>query len=444
MTRNKKILIGIGVVLILGALAFANFKFKRTEGPEVNVEAITRRHLEAIVSASGKIQPQRSVNISADTQGRVTNLAVDEGDRVKKGQFLMQIDPRLLKSAVDQGRASLQAARSTIEQLKVAAESAKAAAAQAKLDYDRQRELWQRGLTTKEALDSANSTLKMRSADANSAQGQVDTQKLRASQEAAALESAEYSLSKVRIQSPIDGIVTRRNIEEGETVVVGTMNNAGTQLLTIADMSIIEAQVEVDETDIPTVAIGQPAKVTIDAMPGKTFTGKVIEIGNSPIQDTTTGANTSSTTQATNFLVKVMLDHTIPDVRPGFTCTAEITTATRENALSVPIQATTVREMIVDKAGHIVRDPQSKGPGGVAPASTAVLPPGQSRKEFEGVFVVRDNKAEFVPVKTGIAGDKYFEVLSGLKEGDKVITGPFSSVRDLADNAPVKVAAPTR
>jgi HlyD family secretion protein len=262
-------------------------------------------------------------------------------------------------------------------------------------------------------------------------------------QEQATLENAKTDLSKVRIESPINGIVTRRNIEAGETAVVGTMNNAGTVLLTIADMSVIEAEVEVDETDIPTVRIGQPAKITIDAMTGKTFTGRVTEIGNSPIQGT---GGAMAQTQATNFKVVITVEGEIPDVRPGFTCTAEITTATRDNVLAVPIQATTVREMVLDEKGNLVREPATPGqsrprPGGV---QASELKPGQERKEIEGVFVVRDNKAVFEPVKTGIAGEKFFEVLSGLKDGDNVIVGPFSSVRQLADGAAVKVEAAPR
>jgi HlyD family secretion protein len=439
MTRNKKILIGVGIVVILGAVAFANFRFRRQEGTTVNVESIQRRDLEAIVSASGKIQPQHLVNISADTVGRVTNLAIEEGDRVKKGQFLMQIDPRLLASAAAQAQAGVAAATSQMEQLRVSAESAKAALKQAQDAFTRQQQLSKQGLTTKEALDNADSQLKMRQAEANAAEKQVETQRLRMQQERASLESAKYSLSKVRIQSPIDGIVTRRNIEEGETVVVGTMNNAGTVLLTVADMSVIEAQVEVDETDIPSVQLGQRAKITIDAMPGKSFTGKVTEIGNSPIQQA--GSSASATTQATNFLVKVTIDGEIPDLRPGFTTTAEITTATRKNVVSVPIQATTVREVVVDREGNMVREPQNdnKRPRRATGVEAAELKPGQQRKELEGVFIVRNNKAEFVPVKTGIAGEKYFEVLSGVKPGDQVIVGPFASVRELADGAPVKI-----
>ena len=440
MTRKKKILIGAGVVVILGAIAFANVRFKRTPGVVVNTEGIQKRKLGALVSASGKIQPKRSVNISADTMGRVTGLAVNEGDRVKTGQFLLQIDPRNLRTRVESGEASFQAARSQAEQLRLSLDSARVALKQAEENHKRQQELWKGGLTTRETLERTDNELKMRQAELRTQEQQIQTQQARMQQERAALDNARYDLSKVRIESPITGIVTRRNIEEGETVVVGTMNNAGTVLLTIADMSVIEAEVEVDETDIPSVQLGQKAKVTIDAMAGKTFTGRVTEIGNSPIQ--TTGGQAS--TQATNFKVVLTLDGEIPEVRPGFTCTAEITTATRDNVLSVPIQATTVREVVLDDKGAIVREPATPGkarprPGGV---QASELKPGQTRKEIEWVFVVRDGKAVFEPIKTGIAGEKYFEVLSGLKENDQVIIGPFASVRELRDGAAVKVEAP--
>lgn len=444
MSRNKKILIGAGIVLILGAIAFANIKFKRNPGVTVNVEAIQKRNLEAIVSASGKIQAKLFVNISADTMGRVTNLAVNEGDRVKKGQFLLQIDPRNLRTRVESGEAALQAARSQAEQFRLALDSARASLKQAQDNHRRQQDLWKAGLTTREQLERAENELKMRQADLRTQEQQIETQKMRMDQERAALASAKYDLSKVRIESPLTGIVTRRNIEEGETVVVGTMNNAGTVLLTIADMSVIEAEVEVDETDVPTVAIGQKAKITIDAMPGKTFTGRVTEIGNSPIQ--ATGQAAAGQT-ATNFKVVLTVDGEIPEVRPGFTCTGEITTATRANVLSLPIQALAVRDVVRDPANKIVRANTEKNRT-QRPRSTVVtaeeLPPGQTRKEEEGVFVVRNNVAEFIPVKTGIAGDKYFEVVSGeIKDGDQVITGPFASVRNLKDGDTIKVQAPS-
>jgi len=441
MSRNKKILIGVGVVVILGAFVFASTKLKRQTGITVNVEAVQKRDLQAIVSASGKIQPERTVNISADTMGRVTNLAVEEGQRVDRGQFLLQIDPRNLSSQVNQTEASLAAARSTMEQLRVQADSSKASLKTAQDNYTRQQQLWKGGLTTKEALDNAENQLKMQQAQANAADRQIEVQRNRMQQEQASLENAKYNLSKVRIESPIKGIVTRRNIEEGETVVVGTMNNAGTVLLTIADMTLIEAQVEVDETDIPNVQIGQKAKITVDAIQNKSFAGHVVEIGNSPIQ----AAGSTAASQATNFLVKVKVDEPIPEVRPGFTCTAEITTATRAQVIGIPIQATTVREMVIDKDGNIVRDDPkaTKGrPGTTVQAQE--LKPGQERKELEGVFVVKGDKAIFSPIKTGIAGEKYFEGLSGVTAGDQVIVGPFSSVRELRDGAAVKIEAAPR
>jgi HlyD family secretion protein len=233
----------------------------------------------------------------------------------------------------------------------------------------------------------------------------------------------------------MDGIITRRSIEEGETAIVGTMNNAGSVLLTIADMSQLEAEVEVDETDIPAVSLGQMAKITIDAVPDRTFRGHVTEIGNSPIQAATT-QTAGQQRQATTFKVVISLDEEVPDVRPGFTCTAEITTATRKGVTAVPIQALTVREMLFDAKKQLVREePRRRRGNNVEPtvsASTEV-PAGHTREETEGVFVLRDGRAVFTPVKTGVAGEQYFEVIEGLKPGDMVITGPFASVRELRD-----------
>ena len=433
MTRKKKILIGTGVVVLLAAIGFVNLRFKKVEGVTVTTETIQKRNLESIVSASGKIQPKTLVNISADTMGKVTGLAVNEGDRVTKGQFLLEIDPRNLRSRVESGEAGLQASASQLQQMRLAIESTKVALKAAEDNYNRQANLAKAGLTPREVLERAENDLKTQQTNLRSQEQNLKTQELRISQERATLSSAKYDLSRVRIESPINGIVTRRNIEEGETAVTGTMNNPGTVLLVVADMSVIEAEVEVDETDIPTVSLGQTAKVTIDAIPGKTFTAKVTEIGNSPIQAAGQAA------QATNFKVVLTLDGEVPEVRPGFTCTAEITTATRKDTTAVPIQATTVREVIVDDKGAIVREPIVPGqPRRPVAGVGGELKPGQSRKELEGVFLVRDGKVMFEPVKTGIAGDKYFEVLSGLKDGDVVVTGPFSSVRELRDGALVK------
>ncbi|MFO7694838.1 MAG: efflux RND transporter periplasmic adaptor subunit, partial [Vicinamibacterales bacterium] len=278
-----------------------------------------------------------------------------------------------------------------------------------------------------------------RERDVEAREASITMEATRVRQTTADLDNARYNLGQVSIDSPIDGIVTRRNIELGENVMIGTMNNAGTVLLTIADMSIIEAELEVDETDVPSLQIGQNAKVTIDALPDKTFTAKVTEIGNSPIQATAAAA-----TRATNFKVVVTLVDEIPEVRPGFTCTADITTATRKDVVAIPIQATTVRELVYDEKGNVVKEPEAdkkKPRSGAAAAAAAELKPGQTKKEAEGVFVIRDGKATFLPVKTGIAGEKFLEVLSGIKADDEVIVGPFNSVRDMKDGDAVKLQA---
>jgi HlyD family secretion protein len=440
VSRRKKILIGVAIVLVGAAVVGANFYFKKKDGIVVTAEAVRARDLEAIVSASGKLQAKRFVNMSAVQMGRVTRLAVEEGDRVKAGQFLLQIDPNILRGSVQRGEAAVAGARSGLEQARVGVATAEANLTLARDQAKRQRELWKEGLTTREALDQAESLLAVRETELQAAQSEVQSRQHMIQQESASLSTSRYNLDQVTLIAPFDGIVTRRNIEEGENVVVGTMNNAGTQLLTVADMSIVEAELEVDETEIPSVKIGQRAKVTIDAISGETFPGKVTEIGNSPLQ---TAAQAQAGQQATNFKVVVTLDKAPEAVRPGFTCSAEITTGTRTQAVAVPIQAMAVRELVYDKAGKIVRPPKddkkkrSRSPEPTV--SAAELEPGQTRKEVEGAFLMRDGIATFVPVKTGIAGDKYFEVLSGLKAGDQVITGPYNNVRNIKDGDTVRL-----
>src|SRR5258708_7151413 len=437
---RKNVLIVIGVVLLGAAVVGANFYFKKDKGLTVTTDLIKARDLEAVVSASGKVQPKRLVKISAETSGRVVDLAVNEGDRIKKGQFLLQIDPKSLRTRVDSGTASLQAAEGSLDQLRQVVETGRAQLDQAQKNAARQRDLWNQQLTTRESLEKADNDVRVAESALREREKQVTSQASRIQQERAGLDSARYDLSKVRIESPIDGIVTRRNIQEGETAVIGTMNNAGTILLTLADMSIIQAEVEVDETNIPNVQLGQVAKITIDAIPDRTFKGHVSEIGNSPIQTATGGAGT----QATNFKGVVILGEKVPDVRPGFACTADVTTATRKGVPAVPIPSVAVRELTYDPDGQVVKapiDPKRRRRASATESAATELKPGESRKETEGVFVVRDKekRVEFLPIKMGIAGDKYFEVLSGLKAGDQVVTGPYNSVRNIADGDPVKV-----
>ena len=453
MSTRKKVIIAIIVVAVLGAAAGANIYFRREQGPSITAEAIRARDLESIVSASGRVQPKRQVNISAQQMGRVTRLAVEEGQRVKAGQFLLEIDPRQLEGQMQRGEASVAAAKSGLAQARVGVASAETSLEQSKAglqlaqqNLKRQQDLWKDGLTTREALERAQNEVTVRETEVKRSQQEItarqqeiETREQQIKQEQAGLSTTRYNMSQIIVESPMDGIVTRRNIEEDETAVVGTMNNAGSQLLTIADMSVIEAEVEVDETDIPFVALGQQAKVKIDAVEDREFRGHVTEIGNSPIQ---ANSQQGGQRQATSFRVVITLDEEVPNIRPGFTCTADITTSKKQNVTSVPIQALTVRELLFDPQGKIVReDAKDKRRRSSADTNTSAdeLPPGHTRKETEGVFLVRDKKVVFTPVKIGIAGEKYFEVLEGLKAGDQVVTGPFANVRELADGEEIRL-----
>ena len=380
------------------------------------------------MSASGKIQPKRLVNISADTMGKVTGLAVNEGDRVKKGQFLLQVDPRNLRSAVQSGEASLEAPRSQQDQLNATIELAPVIK-QAQDNFTRQQQLRKGGLTTREMLDRAENEVKMRQAELRSQEQQVQTQKLRIQQEQATLDSDRYDLSKVRIESPINGIVTRRNIEEGETAVVGTMNNAGTVLLTIADMSVIEAEVEVDETDIPKVQLGQEAKITIDAIPED-----VHRQGHRDRQQ----PDPETPGQAAPARRRPTSRSSSPSTARFRTCALASRARPRSRrrrattALAVPIQAMTVREMVVDGKGEIVRTPDDRKPrrrrrrAGRRSSSRASR--ARSWRACSSCATARPSSS---PSRPASPARSISRSLSGVKEGDNVIVGPFSSVREL-------------
>ena len=403
MTKRTRfwILLVLAAVVV-GVATFGWFRFReRSQTGEVQVEGIERRDLVATVAASGKIEPERMVNISADTMGRITDLAVEEGQRVGQGQFLMLIDPESAESAVEMGAAGLRVAQASLNTQRIAVETAQANLDLALRNEARARELNRDQIVSLEELDRTESEVKIRTSELEARETEVRAQEQRLQQETANLRSARHVLSKVTIDAPMAGIVTRLNIEQGETVIVGTMNNPGTILMTVSDLSVILAVLEVDETDILDVSLGQTVSVLIDALPDVEFSGHVTKIASSAIQASATpGASTDQ--RGTNFEVEVTIEDEIPGVRPDFSCTAEITTATRDDVIAVPIQALTVRE-----------DEQDN--------------------EQEGVFVFRDGVVTFVAVEVGIAGERYFEVLSGLGEGDEVVTGPYSAVREIED-----------
>ena len=394
---QKKWMILGGALLAVLLIVFSVLNSRET-GTEVEVEAATVRDLTSVVSASGTLEAKQSVSISATTPGEVVRIGVREGDRVAKGDFLLQLDPVIAEAgargqaaAVDAARADLRASEA---QLELAQEN-----------YERQLQLAEADLIPRAELDQARAELRSREAGVASARSRVG-------QLQASFSSARHELGRVTITSPIDGVVTRVNVEEGEVAMIGTMNQPGTVLVVISDLGVMEATVEVDETDVVDIESGQEARVTVDAFPDTTFSGEVTEVATSPIIVPTAAGPAPG---ATDYEVKITLADQLPAARSGLSASAEVVTARRENALTIPIQSLVVRPVADDSASS----------GGVV--------------EKEGVFVVRDGEARFVPVRVGISGDRYFEVLSGLEEGDQVVSGSYEALRDLTDGASVKV-----
>jgi HlyD family secretion protein len=414
MSTKKKVLIAVGVVVAVGVLGALRARGGGGDGAEVATEAVGRRTLVEVVTASGKIEPKRKVDISADISGRVVQLGVEEGQWVNAGDVLLRIDPTQYTSAVRRNEAMVSQSR---------AREAQSRAQLGKAQGDLRRA---------ETLMQTNELVSAVDVENARTQAQVAEQELQAarfavSQAQAALTESRDQLSKTTITAPMSGRVTRLNIELGETAVVGTMNNPGSLLLTIADLSVMEAKVEVDETDIPGLTVGDSASVKVDAFPGRAFPGHVTRIGNSSIQ---LAATQGSDQQSVDYEVVITLDNPPAELRPDLSATAEIVTETRSNALSVPILSLTVR----DREGKKFRvdDEEEKD----APKQARGR---EDEAEVEGVFVVRDGKADWVPVRIGIAGDRYFEVVGGLRGGETVVSGSYAAVRELEDGDEVQV-----
>jgi HlyD family secretion protein len=443
----KKIAIIAGVILVLGAIVGFTVIKSRRNVVTVQTGRVLRQDLASVVTASGEIKPKTYVNIGANAFGKITKLYVKEGDKVRAGQMLAQLENVQSAADVSAMRASLGASRTDAAAAQAAQRTAsadlkraQADGERAKLDYERAQGLYKQELISKAEYDSAKAAWE--SADAGLAQAharlaQMGAQKesadVRIGQSRAALTRASDVLSKTTYVAPFQGTVTNLPVREGETVVIGIQNSPGSTLMTIADMSVITAEVKVDETDIVNVKLGQPAEVTIDAIPNKTFKGQVSEIGDIAIIRST-GVATSQTLagsqEAKDFKVVVTLEEPPQNLRPGLSATARITTATRNNALSIPIQALTVRQK------SELEEKKEKG------AVQAAAPPraaDRKKEELQGVFVVRNKKAVFVPVETGITGTTEIEVLKGLGDGDEIVTGSYKVLRTLRNNASVKV-----
>ena len=443
----KKIGLFGGIPLLLLIIVGVTVSQSRKNVVNVQSGKVARQDLASVVSASGEIKPKTYVNIGANAFGKIVKLYVREGEQVKKGQLLAQLENVQSSADVAAMRASLEASRTDA----VAAEAgmktaiadlnrAKAEAERTKLDYERAEGLFQSQLIAKAEYDAKRAAYDSAVAQAAQAEAriaQTRAQKLsaegRIGQAVATLTRASDVLSKTVYTAPYDGVITNLPVREGETVVVGIQNSPGSTLMTIADLSVITAEVKVDETDIVNVRLDQPAEVTIDAIPNKTFKGRVTEIGNIAILRST-GVATSQTTggsqEAKDFKVVVTIDDPPANLRPGLSTTAKITTATKEKVLSIPIQALTIR----DKADLEEKKDKDKG------TVQAAAPNGSKKKEeLQGVFVIRDKKAQFVEVKTGISGTTEIEITEGLKEGDEIVTGSYKVLRSLRNGASVKV-----
>ena len=401
MKKKHKILIGAGVVVAAaGGFAFARRGPKPTE---VEVATVAREDLQAKVTANGKVEAKKKVDISATIPGQIVHLAVKEGDPVTKGQFLLQIDATNPRATARSTEFSMQAL--TQEQ-----ESARATLDQARSDLHRAEENFAARIIPESEIQRARTMVATAEAGARATDHRVR-------QARATLEGARDTLSKTTVRSPIDGIVTAKRVEEGEVAVIGIQNSPGTVLLTISDMATVETELEVDETSIPSVKLGQEARVRIDAYPNRTFRGEVTEVGGSPILAATGAANT-----AIRFLVKVQIKDPPADVKPGLSVQADILTGFRAQALVVPIQSL------------VVRDREKK------PGETASGAP----RDEEGVFLMDGGKARFQPIQTGLLGELSLEVASGLKGGETLIVGPFKSLRALKPGDPVKVEKPKK
>jgi HlyD family secretion protein len=454
----KKIAIGGGVAVLLATIVGITVYQSGKNVVTVQTGKVQREDLSSVVSASGEIKPKTYVNIGANAYGKITHLYVKEGDHVRKGQLLAQLENVQSTADVSANQASLEAAETDAIAADAALKTsdadllrAQADYARNKLDWDRAQNLYKDGLIAKSDFDSrqnawatADSGLVQAKARVAQAKAQKDSADRHVAQARANLTRVADVLKKTTYAAPYDGVVTSLPVREGESVVIGIQNALGSTLLTLADMSVITAEVKVDETDIVNVHLGQPAEVTIDAIPKKVFHGTVSEIGDNAIVRSTgmaTAQQTTTSEEAKDFKVVVTLTDSPPDLRPGLSTTAKITTASRSSVLAIPIQALSVRskaQLAQEKAA----------PGSVhaaAPVSKDVSNEKNNDKskdqkdDVPGVFVIRHKKATFVPVTTGIAGTSDIEVVNGLQEGDEVITGSYKILRTLRSGSSVKV-----
>jgi HlyD family secretion protein len=450
--KLKKILIISGVVLVAAAIATFTIVRAQSGYTKVLTAKVVRQNLVSIVSGTGQIRPKTYVNIGATSFGRITHLYVKEGDHVKKGQVLATIESVQAKAGVEAQEASIRSADTDISSYEAAEKTAEATVAHSQADLNQKLLDWQRAQalykaeliakseydSKKAAYDTDVATLAQSKAALVQARAQTASARGKLGTAKATLTSNVDALNKTVSLAPFDGIVTNMPVREGETVVVGIQNAQGSTLMTLADLSVITAEVKVDETDIVNVAMGQPVDVTVDAMPGKVFQGKVTEVGDQAILRSTgiaTSQSTTGTEEAKDFKVVVTLTNPPPELRSGLSATAKITTARRQDVLTIPIQALALRTPASLKPGPSIQTVNAASNADGAPSSAP--DPGT-----QGVFLLRSHgsklESEFVPVTTGITGSTDIEVLGGLKADDEIVIGPYKVLRTLKNDVKLK------
>ena len=471
LSRKRKVLLLILGLVFLVLLVVGGIAWSHRGLVTVQTGKVMRQDLSAIVTALGEIKPppDKFATVNANSMGKVVEIRVKEGDRVKKGQLLLRTEDVQQEAGVRAQQAGVRSARADSQVQEAAVHSANAslqtaqanlAQAQAKLqqskdDFSRSQQMFKEELISRQAFDQALSNYQVAEAAVASSKAQVaqaqaqlnqatynrDMSHARVLQAQAQLVSIQNQRDQTIYTAPFDGVITYLPVHEGENVVPGIQNAAGSALFQVSNLSVINAVVNVDETDILGIKMDQPAEVTIDAIPEKKFKGHVTEIGMSALSSTS-GQTTTSSSQSTasssgeakDFTVSVTLDDPPPGLRPGLSATAKITTATRKDAITIPIQALTVRTQ-----GELDREKQAKAKGKAPAAAPAPGQDAADKKEIQGVFVVHNGKAAFTPVKTGIMGTMNVEVLSGVKPGDEIVTGTYQVLRTLKNDAKVKI-----
>ncbi len=447
----QKATIAAAVVLVIGGIAWYSIYESNQNVVVVQTGRVARQDLTSLVTASGEVRPKTYTNVLGEGIGKITDIVVKEGDHVKKGDVLLHLENIQPGADVQAQQDSIEAAESGMKAAAANFDMAVATSAQRQSDLTKAQLDWQRGqmlykeqLISKQDYDAAKASFDSSSAAATSAKAQVDQARASRDQARSNLEQGQAVLRhtqdilrKTTYTAPIDGIVSYIAVRVGENVVPGIQGTAGSSILTISDMSVVTTEVKVDETDITSIRNGQPADVTIDAIPGTVFKGHVTEVGELAILRTSGQASmteaTANTQEARDFKVVVTLDNPPDSLRPGLSSTAKIQTAQKQNVLSIPIQA------LAERTQKELDEAKNGTSGNVTLAASTAEGAGSTKTEVQGVFVIRGGKAQFVPVQTGISGVTDIEIANGIHEGDVIVTGSYKALRTLKPGASVKV-----